>query len=461
MLPSFDPWLAGTVAADVWMASHAAPVALEARRARRLAALLEAAAQRSPLYRRVLAGRDVRRTRLEELPVAHKAELMRHFADWVGDPGIDLAALRRFTADPAQIGGAFPSGCTVWESSGSSGEPAVFVQDAGAMAVYDALEAVRRPQLRPGRSPLDFWSAGGRVAFVGAIGGHFASTVSMERLRRLNPALAATLRGISFLQPLDRLVAEIDAWAPAVIATYPSAAVLLAEERRAGRLQTVPLEIWTGGETLSAPTRRGIEQGFGCPVANNYGASEFLTIASECRRGGLHLNSDWVILEPVDERGRPVPPGVTGATTLLTNLANPLQPLIRYDLGDCVTVHPEPCGCGSHLPVIDVEGRSDDTLRLGTGRRPVRVLALALTTILEDEAGLFDFQLVQESASTLLLRSAAHGREAAARLRRGRVALAHFLERQGAPSIRIHCRCGEPPALGRSGKARRVVAAPP
>jgi phenylacetate-coenzyme A ligase PaaK-like adenylate-forming protein len=461
MLPSFDPWLTATVAADIWAASHAGPEGLAARRARRLADLLTAASRRSPFYRRVLAGRDARRTKLEDLPVAHKAELMRHFADWVGDPDLELAALRRFTTEPAQIGGAFAGGYTVWESSGSSGEPAVFVQDANAMAVYDALEAVRRPQLRPGRSPLDLWSAGGRVAFVGATGGHFASTVSMERLRRLNPALAATLRGISFLQPIDRLVAEIDAWAPAIVATYPSAAVLLAEERRAGRLHASPLEIWTGGETLSAPARQAIESGFDCPVANNYGASEFLSIASECRHGGLHVNSDWLILEAVDEDGRAVPPGVTGATTLLTNLANQVQPLIRYDLGDCVTVHPEPCRCGSHLPVIDVEGRSDDTLRLGAGNRPVRVLALALTTILEDEAGLFDFQLVQESASTLLLRSAARGREATARLRRGRLALARFLEGQGASHVRIHCRCGEPPALGRSGKARRVVAAPP
>ena len=460
MLPSFDPWLTATVAADVWAASHAGPDALAERRARRLADLLQAATRRSPFYRRMLAGLDARRTPLEDLPVVRKAELMRHFADWVGDADLDLAALRSFTAGPAQIGGAFAGAYTVWESSGSSGEPAVFVQDTRAMAVYDALEAVRRPQLRPGTSALDLWSAGGRVAFVGATGGHFASTVSMERLRRLNPALAATLRGISFLQPIDRLVAEIDAFAPAIVATYPSAAVLLAEERRAGRLQTSPLEIWTGGETLSGPTREAIESAFDCPVANSYGASEFLSIASECRCGGLHLNSDWVILEPVDEHGRPVPPGVTGATTLLTNLANHLQPLIRYDLGDCVTVHPEPCGCGSHLPVIDVEGRSDDTLRLGAGKQAVRVLALALTTILEEEAGLFDFQLVQESASTLLLRSTAHGREAAAKLRRGRLALARFLEGQGASQMRIHCRCGEAPALGRSGKARRVIGTP-
>ena len=107
-----------------------------------------------------------------------------------------------------------------------------------------------------------------------------------------------------------------------------------------------------------------------------------------------------------------------------------------------------------------VEGRSDDTLRIGSRQRPLRVLALALTTILEEEAGLFDFQLVQEGPSTLLLRSAGHGREAQAQLKRARLALSRFLEGQGATHLRIHCRSGEQAAVSRSGKARRVVATP-
>jgi phenylacetate-coenzyme A ligase PaaK-like adenylate-forming protein len=39
-----------------------------------------------------------------------------------------------------------------------------------------------------------------------------------------------------------------------------------------------------------------IRQAFGCPVTNEYGASEFLALASECACGRLHLNSDCAIL---------------------------------------------------------------------------------------------------------------------------------------------------------------------
>jgi phenylacetate-CoA ligase len=458
MLPPFDPWLSSAVAADVASASHASANALAARRVQRLARLLASAARRSPLYRRLLKGRDLASLRLADLPIMRKADLMGHFGDWVTDPEVRLEALRRFIADRSRIAEPFLGRYVVWESSGSSGEPAIFIQDVSAMAVYDALESLRRPPFRPLQRLLDPLCLGERVVFVGATGGHFASTVSIERLRRLNPSLSRGLHCVSFLQPTHQLVAELQALAPTIIATYPSAAVLLAEERVAGRLQVAPHEVWTGGETLSPAMRRFVQQALRCPVSNSYGASEFLSLASECDCGCLHLNSDWAILEPVDERGRAVPAGEAGATTLLTNLANHLQPLIRYDLGDRVTLRSRPCACGSHLPVIDVQGRSDDTLRLGLpGTQPVCVLPLALSTVLEDDAGLYDFQLVQQGPSELLLNTGMRGEAASSTLRRARATLAGFLERQGAAGVHIHCRSGQPRQRGRSGKVERVV----
>ncbi|MDM0034396.1 phenylacetate--CoA ligase family protein [Variovorax sp. J22P271] len=462
-MPSpIDPWLSGSVALDVALAGRAPAASIAARQARRLVELLASAHRHSPTYRRLLAGRELHTVQLAELPVAHKAALMGDFDGWVADPGLRLDGLRRFVADRRRIAEPFQSRYAVWESSGSSGEPAIFVQDAAAMAVYDALEALRRPVLRPLQRWLDPWGLADRIAFVGATGGHFASTVSIERLRRLHPALALRLHGISFLQPVAGLVEQLNALAPTVIATYPSAAVLLAEERIAGRLRASPSELWTGGEDLSAAGRDFVQQAFGCPMANSYGASEFLSLAFECGHGRMHLNSDWAILEPVDAQGRAVAPGELPATTLLTNLANHVQPLIRYDLGDRVTMWPGDCPCGSCLPVIEVQGRCDDTLRLGAARSgPVSVLPLALSTMLEEEAGLFDFQLVQVGPCELLLRTGLCGSAAEPALRRARQVLAAFLESQGAPGVRIRCRSGEPGRAGRSGKVARVVAAAP
>jgi phenylacetate-coenzyme A ligase PaaK-like adenylate-forming protein len=204
--------------------------------------------------------------------------------------------------------------------------------------------------------------------------------------------------------------------------------------------------------------RRHIERAFACRVVNSYGSSEFLTLASECPQGSLHLNSDWAILEPVDAHGHPVERGTLGTTTLLTNLANAVQPIVRYDLGDRVTIRADLCPCGSPLPAIDVEGRSDDVLRVpGREGRTISLLPLALGTILEEEAELFDYQIVQHAPHRLELRSGLRSAGAESVLRRARHVLEAFIERQGARGIAVECHADRPKVVGRSGKIARVV----
>ena len=450
----YDAWRAGAIGADVLMAAHASGKALDELRRARLASLLQSALTRSSIYRDWLGTRDPQRVALADLPIAQKAALMARFDEWIADPQITLRAVRRHTADPSRVGEPFLGRYTVWESSGSSGEPGLFVQDEHAMAVYDALEALRRPMLRPLDRLFDPWGWTERLVFVGASDGHYASTVTIERLRRMNPTAAGRTTSVSFLQPMAQLVAQLDALAPTILATYPSLAVLLASEHAAGRLHAAPREIWTGGEMLSAEAAAHVGQVFGCPVIDSYGASECLALASSCPFGALHLNTDWVILESVDARGRAVPPGSAGATTLLTNLANHVQPIIRYDLGDRVTFKPTRCACGSNLPVVQVQGRSDDTLRFaGTGQCSVDIVPLAISTVLEEEGGLFDFQLRQTSTRELVLSSPS----GAALLRRSRSALARFLAAQGASGVRIRC-SAEDGRRAASGKLKRIVA---
>ena len=458
-LPPYDPWTTAAVAFDVAMAASAQPGDIAARAQRRLVALLQSGVRRSPLIRRMLDGRDCTKVRLADLPTSGKRELISAFDDWVADPAVDRASLRRHLDDPSRIAAPYLDRYLVWESSGSSGKPAIFLQDAQAMAVYDALEALRRPRLRETRHWLDPWSPAGPIAFVGATDGHFASNVSLERLRRLNPLLRERLNAISFLQPLDQLCRALEKLAPTVIATYPTQAMLLAEERAAGRLRITPREIWTGGETLTLAVRRMVERAFACRVVNSYGSSEFFTLACDCPSGQLHLNSDWAILEPVDAHGHPVERGTSGATTLLTNLANAVQPVLRYDLGDRVCIHATRCECGSPLPAIEVEGRADDVLRLpGEDGRIVSLPPLALATVLEQDAELFDFQLVQHGPSRLELRSGLRAPTAPSTMRRARDVLLTFLARQGVRHAVIDCHPGKPVVIGRSGKIRRIVA---
>ena len=85
---------------------------------------------------------------------------------------------------------------------------------------------------------------------------------------------------------------------------------------------------------------------------------------------------------------------------------------------------------------------------------------MALTTVLEDEAGVFDFQLRQKDAHTLVLRLALSGDAGAAAMVRCRAALQAFASVQGLKPVRLIEELGQPVPRGRSGKACRVIAQP-
>lgn len=462
MTDAIDVFAQGAVALDVMTAAHSSAKELAALGQARLTRLLCAAHQGSAWYRDQWRGVDPLRATLADLPVSTKPVLMQHFDDWVTDPALRLDTLRAFIADKAHIGQPFLGRYTVWESSGTRGEPGVFVQDEQAMAVYDTLEALRRDAPRPWQRLLDPWMLTERLAFVGATGGHFASQVSLQRLRRLHPWLHARLRSFSILQPTADLVGQLNDFAPTVLATYPTAAVMLAEESRRGALRIRPAEVWTGGETLGAAMRQQVVDTWGCALRNSYGASEFFSIAWECGQGAMHVNSDWVLLEAVDAAHRPVPAGELSHTTLLTNLANTVQPVIRCDIGDRIRWQPTACACGSPLPVLEVQGREDSPLRMaGRGGRVVTLLPLALTTVLEDEAEEFDFQLHREDAHTLVLRLGAGGTDSPDRAARCEAVLRAFGARQGVVGLKVRVQSDAPLRHGHSGKLQRVLATRP
>jgi phenylacetate-coenzyme A ligase PaaK-like adenylate-forming protein len=451
--------LLGATALDVLAAGRATPQAILARQQTRLSSLLYTLAQGSTLYAHHLRDYLDPSVQLRSLPVVHKAELMARFDEWVTDPDITLDGLRAFTADPARIGEPYLGRYVVWESSGSSGQPAIFVQDAHSMAINDALESLRRSPYTPGLGDIDAQRFDERIAFVGVTTGHFASMVQMRRLQALYPWAAQAVRNISILQPLAQVVRELNAFGPSVVATYPSVALALAAQQEAGALHITPHAIWTGGENLSAAARARVATAMHCSVRDHYGASEFLNIAFECSSGHLHANTDWLILEPVDDKYRTVPPGHASATTLLTHLGNHVQPLLRYDLGDQITVSTRPCGCGSPLPVITVSGRNDPPLQMrGANGKPATLLPLALTTVLEEQAGLYEFQLHQRDGQTLELRVPHSGALADAALARGAQALQDFARQQGVAALTVRTRQGVALQRGKSGKVPRVIA---
>ena len=83
---------------------------------------------------------------------------------------------------------------------------------------------------------------------------------------------------------------------------------------------------------------------------------------------------------------------------------------------------------------------------------------MALSTVLEDDAGVFDFYLRQQDDHTLVLRLPAAGEAGQAAMDRCCTELKAFAKAQGVPGLRVLQELGLPVPRGRSGKARRIVA---
>ena len=456
---SVDWWDTCSRAAEIGWTRAVGPPAVNAAAARRVDELLRFARLQSPFYEQHWRSLPSDRHTLRDVPVVTKSELMARFDDWATDRSVTRSAVAEFLADRSHIGQLFLGKYLVWKSSGSTGEPGVFVQDRTALAVYDALLAVEMQSPRvASRYAWGFLAQGGRAALVVATGDHFASIASWQRVCRGAPWPNA--RAFSVMEPMHDLVAQLNAYQPAFLASYPTTLGLLADERRAGRLTIAPTCIWSGGEYLSASSRAAIERAFGALVVNEYGASECMSIAHSCAEGRLHVNGDWVVLEPVDRDYRPTPVGEPSHTALLTNLANRIQPVIRYDLGDSITVSPTPCACGSALPSIRAEGRRDDVLSLrARDGQYVRLLPLALTSVVEDVTVDHRFQLVQSAPDRIDVRLAVSDpRQRSAQWQAVQRALSQYLARQSLDNVQLHLASQPPVPDPRSGKAREVIA---
>lgn len=454
----FAPWL--TV--DIWAASLEPVEDLHVRQRRRFAELVAYARRHSPVYRELVTHLPDHEIELANLPPTDKATLMPRFDEWVTDPRLSYQAVARFSGERGHIGQLFEGRYAVWKTSGTTGEMGLFVHDPFALAVYDTLFAARAwPAMATATATLKLTQRGGRMACIVASEDHFAGISSWRHQAHTYPWLAPMMRDFSVMTPLHELCQELEAWDPGQIVAYPSVLSLLAREQIAGRLNLRPAILIGGGETLDAEGKALIENAFDCHLYDVYACSECDYVAFGCEHGWLHINADWVILEPIEEDGSPTPLGKPSSSALLTNLANKVQPIIRYDLKDSITVKPEPCRCGSHLPAIRVEGRVNQYLRLADlNGRIIDLLPLAVGTLLEEIPGLRRFQVVQTGRRMLQVRcEPAPGVDVAGLYRRVLADFSEYLESQGLAGVEVEIAPEAPKTDPRSGKLQQVVCA--
>jgi phenylacetate-CoA ligase len=186
--------------------------------------------------------------------------------------------------------------------------------------------------------------------------------------------IGVTATGSAALLPITTEVAAQMRWLqeqePEYLLTYPSnagelARLALARGTRFSRLR----EVMTLGEVVTEELRALCREAWNVPVVDAYSAQEVGYMALQCpEQEHYHVQSEAVMLEVVNHRGKPCDPGQIGLV-VATPLHNFAMPLVRYVVGDYAEAG-EPCSCGRGLPVLTrVMGRVRNMLALADGQR--------------------------------------------------------------------------------------------
>ncbi|WP_371824031.1 phenylacetate--CoA ligase family protein [Hahella sp. HN01] len=204
---------------------------------------------------------------------------------------------------------------------------------------------------------------------------------------------------------------ELNDWAPIYIDSYPSAVYELAclAKVKGLVLNNKPKCIVTSSETLFSYQRREIEDFFECKVYDQYGQAEMGGTLAQYNSESLYTaNPFYGLVEVLDEEGRQVMPGESGAL-VLTGFINSYMPLIRYKIGDNVTVaNSEDAFVGSHaLKISEIVGREDDVVLTPEGKRIGR-----LDPAFKGVVGIGGCQIVQHALDKIELRIVPQGESA-------------------------------------------------
>lgn len=312
----------------------------------RLNAFLNYVRQHSPFYASRLPERDLSSIKeLSELPVLSPAELKEN----IPPKGSGILT--------APLGGSisFGSGGTtgdpkyIHRTNAENHENARLIGKGYALSIFDKNDIVAN-LLFAGNMWASFLSHNEAVEATGAhvlpIAGNISMTDMISAIRTFKPTGAISI---------------------------PSVILSLAEYVDKNGLTDIRIpKIVTGGEHLFPDAKKYIAKvlhttkfastGY---LSNDTGCIGFQ--CEECEGPVHHIHEDYCIMEVVDpQTGVPVPDGEEGKI-LVTNFNRRLMPLIRYDIGDMGRILTRRCSCGRTVKLMELMGRSDDTLIIGGG----------------------------------------------------------------------------------------------
>lgn len=151
--------------------------------------------------------------------------------------------------------------------------------------------------------------------------------------------------------------------------------------------------VLTSSEKLTVEMRDTFRRVFNCETFDSYNGVEVCNLVSECEHHRLHIVPDVGYTEIINEEGNPCKPGETGQV-IATGFLNYDQPLIRYKMGDLITLSKnQNCPCQRNMPVVEeIVGRIMDTVITRDGREMV-----SFYRVFSNNTSIIESQVIQHT----------------------------------------------------------------
>jgi phenylacetate-CoA ligase len=287
-------------------------------------------------------------------------------------------------------------------TSGSTGEPVTFSRDNHAHTFW--LSFALREHLWHQRdfnlklAAIRWFPKGSALPPHGVSSDAWGSIVAP--LFKTGPACS-----LNVTATLGEQITWLNYHKPDYLLSYPSNLKAIADFAKKNQIPLPYIkEIRAIGETLSSDNRKIIEGAWNTKLTDIYSCEETGYMATQCPSSNLmHIQSENVLFEIVDEMGLPVKPNETGFV-VVTSLQNFSSPFIRYKIGDMASFG-EACNCGRNLPTLKfIHGRIRNRLYFPSGESRFPYLGElgqieALTGV-----DVYQFQFIQHSVKLIELK---------------------------------------------------------
>ena len=200
-----------------------------------------------------------------------------------------------------------------------------------------------------------------------------------------------TFRFYGLYDNFQQQLESLNDYQPTIIVAPAQVLRALALEKLANKLKVNPILVISAAEVLEEQDKALIKQAFQ-QVGEVYQATEGF-LAATCPMGTLHLNEEFLYIEPqwIDE-DRFIP--------IITDFTRETQPIVRYQLDDILVRRSTPCPCGRQgMAITHIEGRCDDQLLLTDQQaKPLTIFADYCSRIIANHLPLTcDYRLIQHT----------------------------------------------------------------